>query len=83
LGPYNGIHLVLRSKSAHPAMAAIVTSRYADAVLEAEAERQHARFVVRPFADNAFLDTVGQSLCVSASPNSSAATLESAVSQDH
>jgi hypothetical protein len=43
-------------------MAAIVTSPYADAVLEAEAERQHASFVVRPVADTAFLDAVGRSL---------------------
>jgi hypothetical protein len=43
-------------------MAAIVTSPYPDVVLEAEAERQHARFVVRPVADTAFLDAVGRSL---------------------
>jgi DNA-binding NtrC family response regulator len=62
LGPYNGLHLVLRSRAYHPEMAAIVTSPYADAVLEAEAERQHASFVVRPVADTAFLDAVGRSL---------------------
>jgi DNA-binding NtrC family response regulator len=82
LGPYNGLHLVLRSRSDHPAMAAIVTSRYADSVLEAEAERQHARFIVRPFADSAFLDAVGQSLCVSTTSDSPT-TMESVASQDH
>src|SRR5215216_2050073 len=35
LGPYNGLHLILRSRSGHPAMAAIVTNGYHDAVLEA------------------------------------------------
>jgi DNA-binding NtrC family response regulator len=82
LGPYNGIHLILRSRMDHPEMAAIVTSRYADAVLKAEAERQHARFVVRPFADSSFLDVVGQSLCVSASADSTPMTMESMTSQD-
>ena len=62
LGPYNGIHLILRSRIEHPAMAAIVTSRYADVVLEAEARRQHADFVVRPIADGAMLEAVGRSL---------------------
>ena len=62
LGPYNGIHLILRSRMDHPGMAAIVTSRYADAVLEAEARRQHADFVVRPVADGALLEAVSRSL---------------------
>lgn len=62
LGSYNGIHLILRSRMDHPAMAAIVTSRYADPVLEAEARRLRAEFVVRPVTDTALLDAVGRSL---------------------
>lgn len=62
LGSYNGLHLVLRSRAEHPEMHAIVTSRYRDAVLEAEAQRQHADFLVRPLADAAFLDVVNRSL---------------------
>ena len=62
LGSYNGLHLVLRSRVEHPAMAAIVTSRYRDAVLEAEAQRQNADFVVRPLDDIAFLQTVSRAL---------------------
>jgi len=61
LGSYNGIHLILRSRMDHPTMAAIVTSRYADAVLEAEARRQHADFVVRPVTDGALLQAVSRS----------------------
>lgn len=72
LGSYNGLHLVLRSRADHPQMAALVISRHPDAVLEAEAERQHAGFVVRPMPDNALLDAVSRSLCARAAitPNS-------------
>ena len=62
LGPYNGLHLILRSRSDHPEMAAIVTSRYRDCVLEEEARRQNAGFVIRPVADDDFLATVSRSL---------------------
>src|SRR4051812_33871418 len=48
LGSYNGLHLVLRSRSDHPDMAAIVVARAADPVLEAEARRQQASFLLRP-----------------------------------
>ena len=64
LGPYNGLHLILRSRIEHPAMAAIVTSRVLDPVLQAEAERQQAEYVLRPIPDRMFLDTVSRSLNV-------------------
>src|SRR5688572_33235415 len=48
LGQYNGLHLVLRTRADHPEMAALVTSHFADPVLEAEAHRQHAQFVLVP-----------------------------------
>jgi DNA-binding NtrC family response regulator len=65
LGSYNGLHLVLRSKTDHPAMAALVTSRFPDPVLEAEAQREQARFLLRPIADDALLDAI--STCIGAS----------------
>ncbi len=55
LGPYNGLHLILRSRIDHPEMASLVTSESADPVLQAEAHRQNAKFLVRPFDDDAFL----------------------------
>ena len=58
LGPYNGIHLVLRSRTDHPNMAALVTSRVPDAVLEAEALRQSAGFLLLPASDEEVLDAV-------------------------
>jgi DNA-binding response OmpR family regulator len=47
LGEYNGLHLVLRGKSAHPSLAAIVTSNIADTALYKEAEQLDATYVVK------------------------------------
>ena len=47
LGEYNGLHLVLRGKSSHPQLAAIVTSRIDDPVLYTEAEQLGATYVVK------------------------------------
>ena len=62
LGPYNGLHLILRSRADHPAMAAIVMSRFSDPVLEGEAHRQHADFLLRPVPDREFLEAITRSL---------------------
>jgi DNA-binding NtrC family response regulator len=62
LGPYNGLHLVLRSRADHPEMAAIITTRFSDPVLEAEAQRQQASFLLRPVADSELLNAVTRSL---------------------
>ena len=70
LGSYNGLHLVLRSKADHPAMASLVTSRFDDPVLQAEAERNQAAFILRPIPDDAFLDAVAVSLGATAAANS-------------
>jgi CheY-like chemotaxis protein len=48
LAEYNGLHLVLRGKSAKPDLAAIVTSSFADPVLQSEAEHLGATFVLKP-----------------------------------
>jgi CheY-like chemotaxis protein len=68
LGSYNGLHLVLRSRTDHPDMAALVTSRFPDPVLEAEAEREHARFLLRPIADAELLDAITSSLAATSRP---------------
>jgi DNA-binding response OmpR family regulator len=47
LGAYNGLHLLLRAKSAHRALIAFVTARNADPVLKREAEQLGATFVVK------------------------------------
>ena len=58
LGSYNGLHLILRSRRDHPGMAALVVSRYPDPVLEAEALRQNARFLLKPLADEQLLEAI-------------------------
>jgi DNA-binding NtrC family response regulator len=76
LGPYNGLHLILRSRADHPDMAAIVTTRFPDAVLEAETRRHRAGFLLRPMGEREFLDAITRSLSQSsagASPASSTA----------
>jgi DNA-binding response OmpR family regulator len=50
LGEYNGLHLVLRSKSARPELAAMVTCASGDAVLQSEAEHLGATFVIKPLS---------------------------------
>jgi DNA-binding NtrC family response regulator len=61
LGCYNGLHLVLRSRVDHPEMSAIVTSYYQDPVLEAEAQRQHAEFLLRPLDGDDLVNAVARS----------------------
>ena len=62
LGQYNGLHLVLRTRSDFPEMAALVTSRVADPVLEAEALRQQAHFILVPLTAAQMLQAVATSL---------------------
>ena len=62
LGQYNGLHLVLRTRTDYPGMAALVTSRVADPVLEAEAHRQRAQFVLVPMTATQLLQAVASSL---------------------
>ncbi len=50
LGEYNGLHLVLRSKAVRPDTAAIVLADAADPVLQEEANKLGALFIVKPLA---------------------------------
>lgn len=58
LREYNGLHLVLRGKAARPDMAAIVVTTVADPVLQAEAERMNATFILKPTTRQEFLAAV-------------------------
>ena len=55
LHQYNGLQLVLHGKSLRPGMAALVLSRSADPVLQADAEALGAIFVVKPVDDKELL----------------------------
>ncbi len=47
LGQYNGLHLAIRARAnAHPIHAIVIGNH--DKVLEADAEREHARYLVSP-----------------------------------
>lgn len=48
IGEYNGLHLVLRAKTASPGVAAVVASEASDRVLQREAEELGATFMVLP-----------------------------------
>src|SRR5205814_8218102 len=62
LGEYNGLHLVLRGKSLHPQLAAIVTSHIDDPVLYEEAERLGATFVLKGVGAHQFRAAVLRTL---------------------
>jgi DNA-binding NtrC family response regulator len=66
LREYNGLHLVLRGKAARPEMAAIVVTTVADPVLQAEAERMNATFILKPTTRQEFLAAVYRTLFRSA-----------------
>jgi len=62
LGAYNGLHLIVRSRIEHPEMNAILTNHVLDPVLKAEAERQRAVYLLRPWTNQALLGIVERSL---------------------
>jgi hypothetical protein len=57
LGAFNGLHLALRARTQCPRVQAIVIGE-ADCVLQAEALRHDASYVVEPFEEGKFMDTV-------------------------
>ena len=48
LGEFNGLHLMIRARLAHPSMRAILLDRSPDSVLEADAHRHGAVYLVNP-----------------------------------
>ena len=48
LGAYNGVHLVVRARTDHPSMPAIVVDVHHDHVLESEAKNAGAVYVGKP-----------------------------------
>lgn len=62
LGPYNGLHLIVRSRALCPGITSILTHNVFDPVLESDARREDAAFLVRPCKPQAFLDLVRASI---------------------
>jgi DNA-binding response OmpR family regulator len=60
LGPFNGLHLVIRYHAEYPDMPIIVTSDLDDAVLRDEVRRYGARFVKKPINRKSFVRLVAK-----------------------
>ena len=59
LGPFNGLQLVISSPQPIPA---IIITGFADPVLEADARRRGADYVLKPVSPSRLLDLVAQKL---------------------
>jgi Response regulator containing CheY-like receiver, AAA-type ATPase, and DNA-binding domains len=55
LGAYNGLHLIVRAHDKHPEMASILTGNAPEPVLEADAQKQRAIYLIRPWRSQDFL----------------------------
>ena len=62
LGTANGLHLMLRARMKDPPPPVIVITGFADAVLEVEARRMGAKFLLKPVDADEFLALVRQQL---------------------
>jgi DNA-binding response OmpR family regulator len=62
LEAFNGLHLATRSRLDHPSLPAIITHAWPDPVLEREALRLGAAFVVAPLENPDFLSAVESAL---------------------
>lgn len=62
LGAYNGLHLIVRSRALCPTTSSILTHNVFDPVLELDARKEDAAFLVRPCKPQAFLDFVKASI---------------------
>jgi len=60
LGAFNGLHLVIRSHIAHPSLRTIVIDRREDAVLQLDAERVGALYLVEPVPEQELLALVNR-----------------------
>lgn len=67
LGAFNGLHLVLQCRLKHPRVASIVTHAYHDVVLEAEARKLDAPYLVTPLKPEELLAHLAQVARVRAS----------------
>lgn len=62
LGPYNGLHLVVRERLAHPDRPIIMTTGYPDPLLQAEARKYGAEFLEKPIRSADLIAMVGRLL---------------------
>jgi DNA-binding NtrC family response regulator len=60
LGPYNGLQLVVRARTANPDLPVLVLTAFHDLVLQSEAERLGAVYVRKPVDPDRLLATIAQ-----------------------
>jgi DNA-binding NtrC family response regulator len=71
LQDFNGLHLVLRAKASWPDLPAIVTAQALDQVLQEEAERLEATFLLMPTAATEIVAAVHRTLFRHLAPETS------------
>jgi CheY-like chemotaxis protein len=59
---FNGLHLVMQSRSDYPDMAVMIVSGYDEPLMELEASRYNAEFVAKPVRPTEFLGKVAAAL---------------------
>lgn len=64
LGPYNGLHLIVRTRITRPGIAAILTHHEADRMLCAEATTNDAAFLLKPCSRETLARAVATSLAL-------------------
>ena len=62
LRSFNGLHLVMQSRSDHPDMAVIIITGYDDPLIDLEAHRYHAELLRKPIRPVEFLNAVNRTL---------------------
>jgi len=62
LRSFNGLHLVMQTRTDHPEMAVVIITGYDDPLIELEAHRYHADLVRKPIRPAEFLRVVAAAL---------------------
>jgi DNA-binding response OmpR family regulator len=62
LRSFNGLHLVMQTRSDHPEMAVIIVTGYEDPLIDLEAHRYHAELIRKPIRPAEFLRSVNAAL---------------------
>jgi len=62
LRSFNGLHLVMQTRTDHPEMAVIIVTGYDDPLIDLEAHRYHAQLVKKPIQPAEFLRVVSSEL---------------------
>jgi DNA-binding NtrC family response regulator len=59
LGAFNGLHLVITARAAHPTLRAVVVTAAEDAAVARQAQQAGAGYLIKPLHRGALLDAIG------------------------